>query len=293
MPKIDVLTRKYISKPERFAELFNTFAFDGAELVMSKDLTDLPPSQNVSLSKTRSIIQRERDLLKLLKIMTDGESKFVLLGAENQTAVHYGMPVRVMVYDALQYALQIEELSSAMKQKSQNPDRNEFLSGMMKNAAIKPVITLVIYWGSEKWDGPLSLSDMFDPLLPASVRNFAEDYRIKLLDMNAVPDEVIDSLKTDLKQVLYFRKYADNPARLNELLNRENSIFENVARDAAELLSELTNTPIRLPKYKGGTVNMCEAVRQMCVDAAREAVIKAKAESEEALTKVKAESEKA
>ena len=38
---------------------------------------------------------------------------------------------------------------------------------------------------------------------------------------------------------------------------------------------------------------MCEAVRQMCEDAAREAVIKTKAESEEALTKVKAESEKA
>ena len=110
--------------------------------------------------------------------------------------------------------------------------------------------------------------------------------------MNAVPDEVIDSLKTDLKQVLYFRKYADNLARLNELLNRENSIFENVAWDAAELLSELTNTPIRLPKYKGGTVNMCEAVRQMCEDAAREAVIKAKAESEEALKKVKKETEK-
>ena len=38
---------------------------------------------------------------------------------------------------------------------------------------------------------------------------------------------------------------------------------------------------------------MCEAVRQMCEDAAIEAVLKFKAESEEALTKVKAESEKA
>ena len=34
---------------------------------------------------------------------------YVLLGIENQTRIHYAMPVRNIIYDALQYGKQVEE----------------------------------------------------------------------------------------------------------------------------------------------------------------------------------------
>ena len=36
---------------------------------------------------------------------------YVLLGIENQTRIHYAMPVRNIIYDALQYGKQVEEIA--------------------------------------------------------------------------------------------------------------------------------------------------------------------------------------
>lgn len=46
---------------------------------------------NASESKP---VQKYRDLLKSAAIMEDGEAAYVLLGIENQTEVHYAMPVK-------------------------------------------------------------------------------------------------------------------------------------------------------------------------------------------------------
>lgn len=88
---------------------------------------------------------------------------------------------------------------------------------------------------------------------------YIQDYRMNLLDLNDIPDEIMDTLQTDLKKVLYFRKYSKNPARLRELLSAENSMYRSVAKDAAALLKELTGTDIEIPP-EGGNVNMCEAI---------------------------------
>ena len=46
-------------------------------------------------------VQKVRDELKYLTAMTDERAAYVILGIENQDAVHYAMPVKNMVYDAL------------------------------------------------------------------------------------------------------------------------------------------------------------------------------------------------
>ena len=53
--------------------------------------------------KTRdsSLAQKHRDLLKFAAMMQDSHVNYVILGVENQMEVHYAMPVRNMVYDAL------------------------------------------------------------------------------------------------------------------------------------------------------------------------------------------------
>ena len=48
--------------------------------------------------------------------MKSSNSFFVILGIENQTDIHYAMPVRNMLYNALTYYEQVEEIASYNKE---------------------------------------------------------------------------------------------------------------------------------------------------------------------------------
>ena len=54
-----------------------------------------------------------RDVQKLYAAMTDGKMGYVLYGAENQAEIHYAMPVKNNLYDALEYAGQVEEAAKS------------------------------------------------------------------------------------------------------------------------------------------------------------------------------------
>ena len=76
--------------------------------------------------------------------MTDGKMGYILYGAENQAEIHYAMAVKNNLYDALEYAGQVEEAAKShrkeMKRKKEQgetpaeedrkkPSAGEFLSG--------------------------------------------------------------------------------------------------------------------------------------------------------------------
>ncbi|MBR3349420.1 MAG: Rpn family recombination-promoting nuclease/putative transposase, partial [Solobacterium sp.] len=211
MSGIDVLTKKFLSDHDRFAEIFNTFVFKGRQIVNSEKLSDVNPNEEFYDEKSRRTIERQRDILKLLELMmSDGKVGYLLLGAENQTEIHYSLPSRMMVYDGLLYSLQMEQHFEQKKKSKKKISGSEFLSRSVKDAKVHAVVTLVIYWGKEKWDAPLCLHEMMDIESAEPVRDVIPDFRINLLDMNDVPDEVIDTLQLSLKQVMYFRKYSDD-----------------------------------------------------------------------------------
>lgn len=63
--------------------------------------------------------QKYRDILKSAAIMEDGHTAYILLGIENQTDVNYAMPVRNMLYDALQYTKQVSEIADVHRRKKE------------------------------------------------------------------------------------------------------------------------------------------------------------------------------
>lgn len=85
--------------------------------------------------------------------MEDGKTAYVLLGIENQTDIHYAMPVKNAIYDALQYGRQVSDI--AAKHRADRKDKKsekkvsggEYLSGFYKEDRLIPVITLVIHFG--------------------------------------------------------------------------------------------------------------------------------------------------
>lgn len=57
-------------------------------------------------------VQKYRDILKSAVIKQDDVAAYILLGLENQSDIHYAMPVRNNIYDALQYGKQVPDISA-------------------------------------------------------------------------------------------------------------------------------------------------------------------------------------
>lgn len=67
------------------------------------------------------------------------------------------MPVREMVYDAMNYAGQVKALSDKHRKRKDYGDGAEFLSGLLREDRLAPVVTICFYYGTGKWEGPLDL----------------------------------------------------------------------------------------------------------------------------------------
>ncbi len=114
MGKTDVCTKEYISNPQIFADAFNYYFFHGKQVVKPEeltvqDITGIALPHGEEMEGVMFPAQKFRDVLKLWTVMTSKDATYMLLGIENQANVHYAMPVRNMLYDALNYSSQVEE----------------------------------------------------------------------------------------------------------------------------------------------------------------------------------------
>ena len=66
--------------------------------------------------------------------------EFVVLGIENQQHIHYAMPLRLMIYDAMGY-LKDTRNYKRLDVKSSDPD--EFLSKMRKEDRMQPFFQII------------------------------------------------------------------------------------------------------------------------------------------------------
>ena len=71
--------------------------------------------------------------------------EFVVMGIESQQHIHYAMPLRHMVYDAMSYLKEYQEITRRYKKEKEKTTEDEFLSKMRKEDRLHPVITLTLY----------------------------------------------------------------------------------------------------------------------------------------------------
>ena len=95
--------------------------------------------------------------MKYITAKASDSAAYLIIGIENQSDMHYTMPVRNMQYDALQYENQLQEITAKHRIKKEN---DNFVSGLQKADKLLPVITLAAYFGSKPWDGAMSLHDL-------------------------------------------------------------------------------------------------------------------------------------
>ena len=261
----DTATKQYVSEAEVFADAFNYLIYDDEQVIKPEQLTDMDTTQYVipyheDEKGKPEAAQKYRDTLKTLAVKTDDRYTYLVLGIENQSHVHYAMPVRNMLYDAMQLEKQVRDLASQHRKEGKNGTSEEYLSGMKKEDRLSPVITLVINFGGKKWDAPLSLREMYGEQ-PEKVLPFIQDYRVFMIDPMEMGDNDLQKLNSSLREVLAYIKYQRDKARMEKMLN-EDSKFSCLETNAALVINAMTNAGIAIDPNKE-VVNMCEAIRQM------------------------------
>lgn len=264
MGKKDMVTKEYMSKRRYFADAFNASVFGGKQIVQADDLSleEKDPTEVgiVFANEEEDAVQKYRDILKKCIVMNNGKMTFLLLGIENQSEVHYAMPVRNLIYDALNYGKQVSEIAG-MHRKQKDLKNAEFLSGFSKRDKIIPVISLVVYFGSDKWNGPRSLKDMFSEDIDEEILNEVEDYKIHLI----VPSEIEDfrKFKTDLGKAMKYIAVSEDKRALEELTKEEG--FKEVDIDTVQLINECTGSDISIPE-RTEVVDMCKGLQELLED---------------------------
>ena len=243
---------------KRFADLFNYFLYDGEQIIKPEDLEERSPEEILNLydkSYKTYTKDKHRDLLKECIVREDDRYAYILLGLENQNYIDYAMPVRIMLYDAINYSNQVERQASINREEGKTT-RKDFLSGYLKEDRLKPVITLVVYFGSEKWDGPRSIREMLDPIWK-NYKEYISDYHINFI----IPEEIEDfeKFKSDLRYNLEFLKHQKDKERILELRKEHEDYFSSMSVDSAKMLKACANIKVEIEREEED-INMCQAL---------------------------------
>lgn len=262
MSSADAKTNAYMSDNAHFADVFNYFIYGGRQVICPENLQEMDRTALTmpfgSDGEASEEVQKFRDVLKTVAIKSDESATYLLMGIENQSHIHYAMPVRNMLYDAISYANQVEAFAKQHRKNKVYGSGDEFLSGLHKGDKLRPVITLVIYWAPDKWDGAGSLHDMLDTENP-EILKLIPDYRMNLLTPDSIDD--FEKFKTGLAEVFEFIKCSKDKDELIRAINA-NPGFQNLDRRSVELINALTDADIEIP-HGEEMVNVCTAIKEM------------------------------
>ena len=97
----DTTSYSYMDDNEHFADVFNYFLYNGKQVIKPNDLVTANSVEKAIINKLGNIMttKKARDLIKGVNIKHGNNVTYALLGIENQSLVHYAMPVRNMLVD--------------------------------------------------------------------------------------------------------------------------------------------------------------------------------------------------
>ena len=252
MGKADVNVNIWLSEKKRFANLFNGVIYGGRQVILPEDLEEVNPVSSVSVKnrtgKTKNM-KKYRDIIMKWR----NQATFVLLANESQDMVHYAMPHKVMLYDGMDYETQIrnnwKNFNDRRKQNKKTGQplehltAGEYLSRFRKKDRLIPIISLVFYYGSEPWDGPVDLYDMFQLEGTKEEKEVLEkylpNYKINLIDSERLPN--ISQFSEDLQVILSMLRYRNSKEELTDYINENKKFFQNVDYETSQAMKAFLN----------------------------------------------------
>jgi len=283
----DVSLKQWFSNKMRFADMFNAVIFDGEQVVKPDELVELNCESDIIISvkdelsatedeskddtedkKKDKAIQRYHDLVMRWR---DEIDLSMVLTLENQDAVSYAMPVREMIYDGLAYADQMRNVWNELSDEEKRVlETAEFFSRFRMQDKICPVISIVFYYGTDEWNGPVELYDMFgikDKSVLDILHRCVPNYRINLVEACKIGNA--EKFKSDLQVMLGMLQYRSNKKGLLRYTDEHRDYFSHMDFESQKAMAVFLNTKKLLKKVveKGRSEgDMCQALQELFDD---------------------------
>ena len=266
MGKKDVISKIYLGAADRIADLLNNELFEGGSAVAASDIMELD-SAATSILKDEDNIVNVRVVAKDLVRKVRFGIQVMLFAIEEQSDIHYAMPLKMLNGDAALYDKQWNGIRRE-HQKKKDLSGAEYISGFGREDCLVPVFSVVLYFGEKEWDGPLCLKEMMKlSTLPEEVREKIADYPIHLIDVRRYPHA--ERFRTDLKLVFGFLQRASEPEELTEFIEENTKEFSSLTEDAYDMIASMSKTGElkELKKDVGQEdYNMCKAIDMMVAE---------------------------
>ncbi|MBD5454835.1 MAG: Rpn family recombination-promoting nuclease/putative transposase [Lachnospiraceae bacterium] len=269
MGKKDITLKDYFSDRRRYADLLNGSVFCGQQMIKAEELRDMDTVQ--SKSDSYAVLERINDIAMK---QTKGGSIFAVWVVANQEKVDYSMPARVMLQEALAYDKQIKDIKRKNQQDKENTfaGSGEFLSGIKREDRLYPVITLVVYWGEEKWQGAKSLHDMIcfgeDNTFAETLKTLVPEYPLHFLNLSEVHD--YQNFHSEIKMLFELYDRRNDKAEFYKYLH-SNEDCRKIDEETLWALGKMLNINAEKLKNRtiseeGGKSDMCRAIEELIED---------------------------
>ena len=251
--KVDVILKAFWRDNDRFADLFNATVFEENQVLRPEMLqeADTDVSGTIrTVSSDEISLNRNRDVIKKTAMGVE----FAILAVESQMKIHYAAPLRTMLYDGLGYQKEYSEITKRNKEKmresggesEQNKKEkqkrrmtsDEFLSKMRKEDRLHPIITIVVCYSEDIWDGPVCLKDMIIDM-PEQIEKVFSDYKMNLVQIR------------DSGQYIFHNEDVKNLFEVSRLIYEENfqkleMEYENkrLNGEMVRLIGKITGTDV-------------------------------------------------
>lgn len=251
MGRKDIGLKSYLEDARRYADLWNGGVFGGRQILKPGELHEMNPV--LVKADEEIVLERTRDI-----VMMQGSKgqRFAVFAVENQAEVDYGMPVRIMLQEALEYNRQIKAI---MRNNRENGKKNiyyegrggrnyrdsgEFLYKIRKDDKLYPVITLIVYWGEEAWNGAKSLHEMIcfeesDLLISSEIKKLVPEYPLHFLDLTTFHH--FEYFKTELRPLMKLYQNRNNRKEFMEYL-KSDEVNRKMDDESWYMLGQLTRS---------------------------------------------------
>ena len=203
MGEKDIAEKTLVAFNDVFSDIVNVLLFNGKKVINENELKD---------ATVQSVYKEDKKLREQIrdtaKYWENNNIHIALMGIENQIEQEDDLPLRIIGYDGASYRNQLfyKKDSSGKRVKNTNP---RF-----------PVVTIVLYFGTQPWKKSLSLYESLD--IPEELEPFTNDYKVNLFEIAYLTDEQVAMFQSDFKIVADFfvqlRKYGKNATFTDDIM---------------------------------------------------------------------------
>lgn len=221
----DKKQKVYLSDPKRYADIWNGFVYGGEQVLKWQDLIE----ENTVLTYDEDGKSEELTSDIIMK-RTNGGQTYGIHIVENQQTIDYSMPVKILLEEAMAYEKQVRRIKRRNKKLREVLDKQhntagEYLYHFLKNDRVRPVTTLVLYWGDGEWDGATTLKELINFNGVEDMEKFIPNYPIRVVNVAEWTD--VSRFQTELRTLLAlftkrknkqeFKAYADEHPKEMEM----------------------------------------------------------------------------